>query len=267
MIRSGKRSVLGIQVDMIDYDGAVQSILQGARNHEPLSVSALAVHGLMLGVFDREQRYRLNSLNLLVPDGQPIRWALNWLHGSGLTDRVYGPNLTLAVCRRAEEEQLPVYFYGATPEILALLTKNLLRMFPRLILAGTRSSKFRKLTSEEKEEIVADIRGTGTSIVFVGLGCPRQEVWAYEFRDALCCPVIAVGAALPFIAGTIAQAPTWMQDRGLEWLFRLRTEPRRLWRRYLLLNPAFLALLLLQAIGVIRFSNAGKMPAQELLYG
>jgi N-acetylglucosaminyldiphosphoundecaprenol N-acetyl-beta-D-mannosaminyltransferase len=267
MIRSGKRSVLGVQVDVVDYDGAVESILEAARDGRSLSVTALAVHGLMLGVLDQEQRYRLNSLNLAVPDGQPVRWALNWLYRVGLKDRVYGPTLTLAVCEKAEREGLPVYFYGATPEILLRLKENLLRAFPRLIFAGTSSSKFRRLTLGEKKQVVTNIRKSGASMVFVGLGCPRQEVWAYEFRDTLSCPVIAVGAALPFLAGTVPQAPEWMQARGLEWLFRLRTEPGRLWKRYLLLNPIFLALLLLQVSGILRFRSGGKVPTQELLYG
>lgn len=267
MIRRGKRNVLGIQVDVIDYEGAVELILEAARNRQPLSATAIAVHGLMLGVLGKEQRYRLNSLNLVVPDGQPVRWALNWLYEVGLMERVYGPNLTLAVCEQAEREALSVYFYGSTPEVLLRLKENLFRLFPRLVLAGTSGSKFRRLTIEEKEQVVADIRKSGASIVFVGLGCPRQEVWAYEFRDALPGPVIAVGAALPFIAGTVPQAPSWMQARGLEWLFRLWTEPKRLWKRYLLLNPAFLVLLLLQATGIVRFSAGGKAPSQELLYG
>lgn len=267
MIRSGKRSVLGVQVDVIDYEGAVELILEAARHRKPLSATALAVHGLMLGVLNEEQRYRLNSLNLVLPDGQPVRWALNWLYGARLADRVYGPNLTLTICENSEREGLPVYFYGSTPEVLRRLKESLLRSFPRLILAGTSSSRFRRLTPEEKQEVVRNIRASGASIVFVGLGCPRQEVWAYEFRDALPGPVVAVGAALPFIAGTIRQAPGWMQARGLEWLFRLRTEPWRLWKRYLLLNPAFLALLLLQASGILRFRCGGKVPARELFYG
>jgi len=267
VIRTGKRSVLGIQVDVVDYEGAVELILQAARAGRPLSVTALAVHGLMLGVLDQEQRHRLNSLDLIVPDGQPVRWALNWLYRVGLSDRVYGPNLTLAVCERLEREGLAVYFYGSTPEVLTRLKEKLLRLFPRLILAGTSSSKFRRLTFDEKQQLVKDIRDSRAAIVFVGLGCPRQEVWAYELRDALPGPVVAVGAAFPFIAGTVPQAPGWMQARGLEWVFRLGTEPRRLWKRYLLFNPAFLGLLLLQALGIIRLPSDGKAPTRDLLCG
>jgi exopolysaccharide biosynthesis WecB/TagA/CpsF family protein len=180
---------------------------------------------------------------------------------------VYGPNLALAVCERAEEEGLSVYFYGSTPEILSQLKRNLLRRFPRLVFAGMDSSKFRRLTPQEKKQVIINIRQSGASIVFVGLGCPRQEVWAYEFRDLLSVPILAVGAAFPFLAGTLPQAPKWMQDHGLEWLFRLWTEPLRLWSRYLLLNPTYLFLLLLQALGILRFRNGGRPPSQELLFG
>ena len=267
MIRAGKRNVLGVLVDGVDYDAAVELIVEAARCRRRFSVTALAVHGLMTGVFDEEQRYRLNCFDLVVPDGQPVRWALNWFYGAGLRDRVYGPNLTLAVCERAEKEGLSVYFYGSTTEILSQLKRSLLRRFPRLVFAGMDSSKFRRLTPQEKGQVINNISQSGASIVFVGLGCPRQEVWAYAFRDLLSVPILAVGAAFPFLAGTLPQAPKWMQDSGLEWLFRLWTEPLRLWSRYLLLNPTYLFLLLLQALRILRFRNGGRPPSQELLFG
>jgi len=267
MIQLGKKNVLGIAVNAVDYEGALGLIVEAARRRRPLSTTALAVHGLMMAVVDGEQRYRLNCFDLVVPDGQPVRWALNWLHGAGLRDRVYGPNLMLAVCERAASEGLPVYFYGCTPEILAQLKENLQRRFPGLRFAGMESSRFRKLTLEEKQWIVNRIRASGAALVFVGLGCPRQEVWAYEFRDLLSVPILAVGAAFPFHAGTLRQAPRWMQDRGLEWVFRLSSEPLRLWKRYLFLNPLYLFLLSLQALGIVRFRSDGKPPANELLFG
>lgn len=267
MIHSGKRAVLGVQVDVVDYEGAVEAITEAAESRRPFAVTALAVHGLMTGVLDEEQRYRLNCFDLAVPDGQAVRWALNWLHSAGLQDRVYGPKLTLEVCRRAEQKGLAVYFYGSTPEVLSLMRENLIRKFPRLRIGGMTCSKFRRLTADEKEDVTAEIQGSGACIVFVGLGCPRQEVWAYEFRDALRIPILSVGAAFPFIAGTLSQAPQWMQNRGLEWLFRLRTEPLRLWRRYLVLNPLYLLLLLIQAFKIHDFRDRGKEPVTEILFG
>ena len=267
MLFAGKRSVVGILIDIADYDSAVDFIVRAARARRGAAISALAVHGLMTGVFDRECKFRLNHFDLLVPDGQPVRWVLNWLYRAGLRDRVYGPDMTRKVCERAAREKIPVYFYGSTPEVLASLRYKLGLMFPALIIAGMRPSLFRRLRPEEKTELAEQIRSSGAAIVFVGLGCPRQEAFAYEFRDHLDMPIIAVGAAFPFLAGITPQAPRWMQDAGLEWLFRLQSEPRRLWRRYLLLNPAYLFCVVLQAIGVSRFSTNGDPPTHELLYG
>jgi N-acetylglucosaminyldiphosphoundecaprenol N-acetyl-beta-D-mannosaminyltransferase len=136
-----------------------------------------------------------------------------------------------------------------------------------LINAGMQSSTFRRLRPEEKIDQAQEIRASGAAIAFVGLGCPRQEAFAYEFRDHLRMPILAVGAAFPFLAGITPQAPRWMQDAGLEWLFRLQSEPRRLWRRYLLLNPAYLVCVAMQALRISRFSTDGQSPTHELLYG
>jgi N-acetylglucosaminyldiphosphoundecaprenol N-acetyl-beta-D-mannosaminyltransferase len=267
MIDKGKRNVLGILMSAVDYEAAVDFVIRAAQDRRGAAISALAVHGLMTGVSDREQKYRLNHFDLLVPDGHPVRWALNLMYATALPDRVYGPNLTLKVCRRAAEEGLPVYFYGSTPDVLARMRKFLLERFPALIMAGMEPSRFRRLNAAEKAELVQRIRSSGATITFAGLGCPRQEVWAYEFRDELSMPVLAVGAAFPFFAGEVPQAPKWMQDRGLEWLFRLGAEPKRLWRRYIFLNPAYLTLLALQMIHISRPSTDGTSPQQELLYG
>jgi len=267
MRNAGKRNVVGILIDAVDYEHAVHVILQAARDRRAAAVSALAVHGLMTGVLDHEQKFRLNRFDLLVPDGQPVRWALNWLYRTGLSDRVYGPNLTHRLCECAAKEGLPIYFYGSTPEILAALRRSLENEYPGIAIAGMEPSKFRCLTPLEKQELTARISSSGASLLFVGLGCPRQEVFAYEFRTALDMPVLAVGAAFPFLAGVSPQAPRWMQDRGLEWLFRLASEPRRLWRRYLYLNPAYAVLVMLQALGISRFHTEGKSPVREILYG
>jgi N-acetylglucosaminyldiphosphoundecaprenol N-acetyl-beta-D-mannosaminyltransferase len=267
MLNHGKGNILGVLIDAVDYEWAVDIVVGAAKEKKPATVSALAVHGLMTGVLDREQRFRLNHFDLLVPDGQPVRWVLNALYGKQLTDRVYGPNLTLQVCARAAKEGLPVYFYGSTPKIVAALQPALERRFPGLVVAGVEPSKFRHLTCEEKNELTSRIRNSGAALVFIGLGCPRQEVFAYEFRALLGVPILAVGAAFPFLAGTLPQAPAWMQNAGLEWFYRLLSEPRRLWRRYLLLNPAYLFLVTLQAMGLSKFSSRGRPPARELLYG
>jgi exopolysaccharide biosynthesis WecB/TagA/CpsF family protein len=265
MINAGKHNVLGVLMDAVDHKSAVDRIVQAAQGRRPMAVSALAVHGLMTGVLHSEYKYRLNHFDLLVPDGQPVRWALNLIHGAQLRDRVYGPNLMLALCSRAEEEGLGVFLYGSTQEVLCGLGRSLEQQFPSLRIAGTEPSKFRRLSAEERTDLIARIRSAGASIVFVGLGCPRQEIWAYELREALSMPLVAVGAAFPFFAGAVPQAPKWMQDRGLEWLFRLLAEPR-LWRRYLFLNPAYVFLVALQLLRLLHFTTDGDLPCFEL-YG
>ena len=267
MRNAGKRNILGVLISAVDYEGAEEAIIRAARDKRPLSVSALAVHGLMTGVLNSEQRFRLNQFDMLVPDGQPVRWALNWLHGVSLRQRVYGPTLTLRVCERAAAEGLPVFFYGSTPNVLRSLIARLAERLPGLRVAGWEPSKFRRLSFQEKGEVANRIRASGAAIVFIGLGCPRQEVFVFEFSGLLDMPVLAVGAAFPFIAGMLPQAPLWIQNAGLEWLFRLCSEPLRLWRRYLFLNPVYLFLLLLQRCGVSQFTTDGRPPQHELLFG
>jgi len=267
MQNQGKRNIIGILIDAVDYDAATDFVLRAAREKRSAAVSALAVHGLMTGVLNREQKFRLNHFDLVVPDGQPVRWAANWLHRTGLCAPVIGRNLTLKVCARAAAEKLPVYFYGSTSEVLCALKRTLEKILPGISIAGMERSKFRPLTPEEKPIIAAAIRDSGAAIIFVGLGCPRQEVFAYEFRDLLHAPIVAVGAAFPFLAGKLPEAPQWMQDAGLEWLFRLASEPRRLWRRYVLLNPVYMLLVMLQALRLSSFSTNGQAPTREVLYG
>jgi len=268
MIDLGKRNVLGVEISAVDYQGALERIVEAAVSGQPLAVTALAVHGLMTGVLDATHRYRLNKLDLVVPDGQPVRWALNLKHRTGLTDRVYGPRLMLETCRRAAEQGLPIFLFGATEELLGKLAGNLKKSYPRLEIAGKRASKFRRLSEEERDEVVAEIRESGARITMVGLGCPRQEVFAYELREALRMPILAVGAAFNFHAGTLPQAPAHLQRNGLEWFYRLCKEPRRLWKRYALLNPLYLGLLTLQITGLRRFDPADcQPPGEELRYG
>jgi N-acetylglucosaminyldiphosphoundecaprenol N-acetyl-beta-D-mannosaminyltransferase len=203
-----------------------------------------------------------------VPDGQPVRWALNLLHGTALSDRVYGPELMRQLCGRAEQQELPVFFYGSTPEVLARLQQNLRRAFPGLRIAGAEASRFRLLSEKEKAEVAERIRASGAALVFVGLGCPRQEVWTYEHRAELAMPVVAVGAAFDFHAGVLPQAPPALQRMGLEWLFRLAQEPRRLWKRYALLNPLYVLLIGLQAVGLRNSDAADSHPPQfDVRYG
>lgn len=267
MIDLGKHNILGVKIDAVDYDGAIDRVMTAAEQGKPLSVSALAVHGLMTGSMDPTHRYRLNKFDLLCPDGQPVRWALGWAHGAKLPDRVYGPNLMLKLCERAAEAGTPIFLFGGGEALLADLSAQLNGKFPNLKIAGARASKFRTITPEEREELVDEIRSSGARICFVGLGCPRQEVFAYEMRESLDMPLLAVGAAFNFHAKQLSQAPRWMQDHGLEWFYRLMKEPRRLWRRYLMLNPMYLTLLGLQMTGLHTRTPDGEEPQAEICYG
>ncbi len=268
MIKLGKKNIIGVLVDAVDYEAATQLILDAAWSRCKLAVSALAVHGVMTGVLDKEQKYRLNSLDLVVPDGQPVRWALNWLHSTGLKDRVYGPNLTLKVCEGAAQQGIPVFFYGSHSEILTALCRNLQEMFPKLIIAGVHPSFFRQISEEEKVQVAEEIKQSGAKIIFVGLGCPRQEVWIYEYSEVLAMPLIAVGAAFDFHAKTIPQAFPFLQYLGLEWLYRLILEPKRLWKRYILLNPLYLYYMALQYLDLKVFEPTDSIiPNQNLNYG
>jgi N-acetylglucosaminyldiphosphoundecaprenol N-acetyl-beta-D-mannosaminyltransferase len=267
MIDHGRRNVAGILVNALDYEAAVEAIVRAAKARRAFSVSTAAVHAVMQGVLSPEHKFRLNHLDMITPDGQPVRWALNLLHETELRDRVYGPNLTLKLCARAEADKLGVFFYGNTSEVLAELRQKLEFRFPHLCISGMAPSQFRQVSLKERDHIARQIRGTGASLVFLGLGCPRQDVWAYEYRDVLSIPIVAVGGAFGVIAGKVSQAPEWMQQRGLEWMFRLLSEPRRLWRRYVLLNPAYVFVVLSQALGLARFDTSGRKPATELRYG
>ncbi len=268
MLDLGRHEILGVRVSGVDYDAAVDKIRIAAQEKRAFGVSALAVHGLMTGALDRQQRFRLNRLDMLVPDGQPVRWALGWLHRKRLPDRVYGPNLTLRVCEMAAREKLPVFFMGSDADMLAALTARLEARYPDLVIAGCRPSRFRTLSDAERAEEIGEIKASGAAILFVGLGCPRQEVWVYEHLEDLPMPMIAVGAAFAFHAGKLAQAPEWWQKRGLEWLYRLIREPRRLWRRYVFLNPLYLAMIGLQRIGLAPVRAAGAAaPDGMVRYG
>jgi N-acetylglucosaminyldiphosphoundecaprenol N-acetyl-beta-D-mannosaminyltransferase len=245
-IDAGKRNVLGVLVDALDYDGAIAKVLAAARDSRPLSLTALAVHGVMTAVRDPRHNARLNAFDVVVPDGQPVRWALNILHGTRLPDWVSGPELVLRVVRQMAADGLPVYLYGTTPQTLDRLSASLRRMYPRLRIAGAEPSKFRSGQPGEAAVLAARIRQSGARLVLVGLGCPRQEVFVYGMRPLVGVPLLAVGAAFDYHAGLLRPAPLWMQRRGLAWLWRLGREPRRLWRRYLIPNLEYLVRLAAQ---------------------
>ena len=218
-------------------------MIAAARRREPLLVTALAVHGVVEARSRADVGRAIAAFDLVTPDGQPVRMALNLLHRAGLADRVYGPTLMLRICQAAAAQGIPVYLYGSTARVVGDLAAALAAANPGLVVAGAEPSLFRPLTAAESAELGARIRASGAGIVFVGLGCPRQELFAFQHRDILGLPQVCVGAAFDFHSGNKRQAPRWMQDHALEWLFRLLQEPRRLLRRYAVTNTVFLVAL------------------------
>ena len=252
----------------MDYDFAVSSIISHAKAHERFATTALAVHGVITGALDRVHRHRLNTFEMVTPDGQPVRWALNLIYGTRLDDRVYGPNMTLMVCQEAARQGVPVYFYGSKPNVLELLCKRMQGLCPGLIVAGAQPSRFRTLTPEEQLETVEEIRNSGAEILFAGLGCPRQEVFAYEMSQHLNMPILAVGAAFDYYSGLLDEPPAILQRMGLQWFYRLCQEPRRLWRRYLFTNSQYVALVTAQWLGLWHPKLADSdAPATDVRFG
>jgi exopolysaccharide biosynthesis WecB/TagA/CpsF family protein len=236
----GKRNVLGVLVDAVEIDDATDIVLDAAIDERPLSVAAFAVHAVMMAARDPQLRAQVNRLDLIGADGQPVRWALNLLYGTRLRDRVYGPELMRRLCEGAERERLPIYLYGSWPETIEVLRCALARDYPDLVVAGAEPGRFVSLGEDEQTELADRIRASGARLVFVGLGCPRQEQFVWAMRDRIGVPLIAVGAAFDYNAGLRPEAPTWMMRSGLQWVQRLASEPRRLWRRYVILNPMYL---------------------------
>jgi exopolysaccharide biosynthesis WecB/TagA/CpsF family protein len=236
-----KSPVLGVGVSVTTYGEAVEAVLQAARQRVPGIVSCHAVHAIVTASQDASLRDKVNSFQLVSPDGQPVRWALNLLHGARLADRVYGPEFMLRLCRAAAEAGVAIYLYGGTPAVIEKLRANLLAQCPMLQIAGSEAPPFRSLSPEENEAVAERVNQSGAGLVFIGLGCPKQDLFAYEHRETIKAVQVCVGAAFDFHAGVKKMAPAWMQRHGLEWFYRLSQEPGRLWRRYLVTNSIFLA--------------------------
>jgi N-acetylglucosaminyldiphosphoundecaprenol N-acetyl-beta-D-mannosaminyltransferase len=233
--------ILGTRVDPVSYDTAVSMICSWAQQNESHYVYVANVHMVMEAYDDTCFQSMVNASDLVTPDGMPLVWTLRRMGATG-QQRVYGPELTLRLLVAAAEQNIPVGFFGSTPETLELLMRNVHQRFPKLAIPYAASPPFRPLSTEENEEIIREINDSGIGILFVGLGCPKQERWMASHAGRVQAVMIGVGAAFDFIAGTKEQAPAWMRSNGFEWLFRLGHEPGRLWWRYLYHNPRFVVL-------------------------
>lgn len=233
--------VLGVGISAVNPRTALDEITRWVEEGERSYVCVRDVHGVMESQRDPELARIHNDAGLTVPDGMPMVWAGRRAGATGMS-QVHGPRLMLSVLARAAERGWSSYFYGAGEGVPELLAERMCARFPGLKVAGGWSPPFRPLTPGEDAEAVARINAAGPDLVWVGLSTPKQERWMGAHREALAAPVLlGVGAAFDIHAGLVSQAPEWMRRRGLEWSYRLAKEPRRLWRRYLRNNPAYLA--------------------------
>lgn len=239
--------ILGTNVVASTYESVVNQSLRWVEQGVSGTLAFANVHVIMEAFDDPQFREVLSRIDLINPDGVPLVWALKL---SGIQDatRVYGPDCTLRMLRVAEQSSIRVGFYGGSPSVLETLLHVVRRDLPHLNVSFAMSPPFRPLSAAEDSAIVQQIRDSKTQILFIGLGCPKQERWMVEHIDQVPAVMFAVGAAFDFIAGTTRQAPRWLMAIGLEWCFRLGAEPRRLAKRYLKHNPRLLALLAFQLL-------------------
>jgi N-acetylglucosaminyldiphosphoundecaprenol N-acetyl-beta-D-mannosaminyltransferase len=243
-------AILEIRVSPTSYASATAQIRTWALAGESRDVNATGVHGIMEAHDSPDFKNILNRADMITPDGMPLVWMMR-LKGIRGQTRVYGPTLMLHVLEMAAREKIPVGFYGADDPTLERLVRRLCERFPGLQVAYAFSPPFRYLDKQESAKITEEISTSGVRILFVGLGCPKQERWMAEQKGKIPSVMLGVGAAFDFLAGSKPQAPTWMQAIGLEWLFRLLHEPRRLARRYLYNNPRFVLLALVDLLGIL----------------
>lgn len=232
------RHVLGQRVDATSYADATARVIDWAKKGESRYVCLANVHVMMEAWDSDEFRRIINSGDLVTADGVPLVWALKLL-GVKSAQRVYGPDLTWQVCEAAERAGVSIALYGGTPESLKVFVAVLGERFPDLVVGCAISPPFHPLSEEEDATYTKQLAESGAQILFVGIGCPKQEIWMARHQGRLNMPMLGVGAAFDFHTGSVRQAPGWMQTAGLEWFFRLLMEPKRLWKRYAWHNPRF----------------------------
>lgn len=249
--------VLGVRVHAVQIPDVIRLMEKWIEeNQKGHYVAVTNVHGIIEAWKSPSFRKILNSASLNVPDGMPLVW-IGRRKGYFLKQRVCGPDLMEAFCKETGSKYRH-FFYGGEPKVVTQLTKILDSKY-RIQIAGVFSPPFRPLTREEDEEVVKFINEAKPDVLWVGLGCPKQEKWMYEHRERLNIPVmVGVGAAFDFLSGIKPRAPHWMQENGLEWLFRLITEPKRLWKRYLLNGPLFILLYIAESLGLINYDSEDK---------
>ncbi|MDQ6990331.1 MAG: WecB/TagA/CpsF family glycosyltransferase [Mariprofundaceae bacterium] len=233
-----KGSVVGSVIFASCIENISKVILE-QRQSEPCFVCIANVHMVVTARQNKLLKSAMEAAAIVTSDGMPLVWELR-RKGFKDADRVSGPDLMIALCQRANDERIPIYFYGGLPSIVETMKVKLTEHFPDLIIAGIESPPMLSDQPEIDQVVVERIKASGAEIVFVGLGCPKQELWMHAYSPHIPAVLIGVGAAFDFFTGSIKRAPLWMQHMGLEWFYRLCSEPRRLWKRYLLTNSLFI---------------------------
>lgn len=252
--------VVSLRVNVSDYDASIRRIVSMTREGRGGYVCMSTVHMVMEGYDSPEFGEKVNGANLVLPDGMPLVW-MQKLQGARNADRVRANELMIRLFRYSEKHGLRIGLYGGRSEVLEGMVKRAEKEFPDLEIVYAHSPPFRPLTPEEEAGIAAELAEKDPEILFVGLGCPKQESWMHARKESVRSVMIGVGASFDFFCGNISEAPMWMQKAGLEWLYRLSREPGRLWKRYLILNPRFVALAVRQLVAgdkVLRTSRGGK---------
>ena len=240
--------VIGVPIDVLGWDDAVARIAAWAGQRVSRVVCICNVHSVVTARQDPAFALALAQADLATPDGAPVAWMLRRL-GHARQARINGPDLMWRCCADAAARGTSVYLYGGTVEVSARLQQRLRAAFPALRIAGVASPPFRELSADEDAAAVAAINASGAGVVWVSLGCPKQELWMHAHRGRVHAVMVGVGAAFDYHAGTTPRAPRWMQQAGLEWLHRLASEPRRLGRRYLVTNTLFIVAAARQLLG------------------
>lgn len=244
--------LLGVGVNSLNYDWALKIVIRWAQLRDSRYICIANVHMLMEAYDSPGFKGVVNDADLVTPDGMPLVWMMR-VKGKRDQQRVYGPTLMLHVLEAAARENIPVGFYGGAPPVLESLVARMRVRFEGLNVAFNLSPPFRELSPQEDAEMIQSINDSGARILFVGLGCPKQEIWMANHREKVSAVMLGVGAAFDFHAGVKPQAPGWMQSAGLEWLFRFIREPGRLWKRYLFHNPRFVLLAVGDLLGLKKF--------------
>ena len=239
--------LLKTEVTALCLNEQISLMLQWARKRASKFVSVANVHMLMEAYWNPNFTEVLQSADLVTPDGMPLVWMLKWL-GVTQQDRVAGMDIFLNLCQLSPSSNVSVFFLGATSDILEKMKERLEREFPKLSIAGLEPLPFRPLTPQEDEALIERINTSGAGLLFLCLGCPKQEQWIAKHRHRIRAVMLGLGAVFPLYAGLHKRAPQWARESGLEWLYRLIQEPRRLWRRYLITVPPFVYLAVQQLL-------------------